>query len=463
MNLIILSIVFLHLLIFLWEVEADFLTLLEKRRNLEKLKNSACGKRYPVQGAIYGGSKVNDRLKWPWIVAFTKNTDKYFCGGSLITNQHVLSAAHCFQNKEQVEIVPARILTAYLGKFDLDNAYEQHSESSRITQIIIHPDWKPDHLSYDADIAIVVLRDKIEFTPHIRPVCLPPRSDSEVTGSGTVVGWGLSNNSVESGTHEKTPIELQIPAINASHCYTRFHDLVYASSTRMFCGGYDNQGKGPCSGDSGSGYYALNSYSSPSFVIQGIVSVAQVDNLKKCDVNKYSLFTNVGRFVDWIEEKTLQGDEESTPTPIPYSRLYTSRNGNDQIGSYGSSRFQDNIGFGNNVGNNKNFWRESISVNYSPSPPPSVSQSRRGFSQFNMNGNGPTFQHQSSSMPVPFNPGMFSSGSRDGSTTFNDQSQLDLHNQLLKFFSDQSQPEEQKISVTWNFGVHRQCGSCNSK
>ena len=60
--------------------------------NVDALNDNSCGREYAGIGLIVGGMKVNLRTKWPWIVAFTHfERNNYFCGGSLISELHVLS------------------------------------------------------------------------------------------------------------------------------------------------------------------------------------------------------------------------------------------------------------------------------------------------------------------------------------------------------------------------------------
>jgi secreted trypsin-like serine protease len=96
-----------------------------------------------------------------------------------------------------------------------------------------------------------------------------------------------------------------IPAINSSHCYTTFTILAAVSSNRAFCGGYEDSGKSPCLGDSGGGFYQLDSASS-LWNVRGIVSASIYNFDYGCDINKYSIYTNVARFFDWIIETAKQ-------------------------------------------------------------------------------------------------------------------------------------------------------------
>lgn len=187
-------------------------------------------------------------------------------------------------------------MKALIGWHNLDNLEETGANETLVWSIVIHPDWNFNSEKYDADISVLVLTDSIEFSSTIRPVSLPSLSYSEVSGLGTVVGWGKSESSGQK-LYDPIPSKVLIPAVNSSHCYTTFYQLGLASSNRHFCGGYENQGKAPCLGDSGGGFYIQDR---SSWIIRGIVSASLIDAGHGCDINKFSLYTNVARFVDWI-------------------------------------------------------------------------------------------------------------------------------------------------------------------
>lgn len=192
------------------------------------------------------------------------------------------------------------LVTVLLGRYNLNVADEHGSRNSSISEIIIHPDWNHNNNNFDADIAIVIMSDAVEFSDQIQPVCLPVPRFTEVVGVGTVVGWGKSAQT-EYNQQDPKPTQLDIPAVNASYCYPRFPDLADASSHRAFCGGFDNEGKGPCLGDSGGGFY-LKDAATSSWAVAGIISASIVDLDHGCDINKFSLYTSVARFSDWIME-----------------------------------------------------------------------------------------------------------------------------------------------------------------
>lgn len=184
-----------------------------------------------------------------------------------------------------------------LGMHDL-TTNETGSLTSSVEEIILHPDWNISNSRFDADIAIIILRDPVVFTDFIQPICLPRRKRLLSGHKGTIVGWGKAESSSD---YEDTPKKLEIPIINSDYCYTTFPLLAEYGSTRAFCGGYVNENKAPCHGDSGSGLFVKDRKYPFSWIIEGLVS-GSLSIGSTCDVNKFSLYTDVENFTSWIGE-----------------------------------------------------------------------------------------------------------------------------------------------------------------
>jgi secreted trypsin-like serine protease len=213
-----------------------------------------------------------------------------------------IPAAHCFQGKYRVEKASPVDVIALLGKFNLGIDDEVGSEACLIDDIIIHDNWDYNVKAYDADIAVVILVEMVVFNHDIQPICLPKQSEAYPTGTGTIVGWGKSEHAGDK-QHDTVLNELRQPAVDGYRCFSNAPQLAYAVSERTFCGGFVNQDKSACGGDSGGGFYFENS-SSSMWTVDGIVSGGVIDrtNGLGCSIKTYTLYTNVARFVEWITE-----------------------------------------------------------------------------------------------------------------------------------------------------------------
>ncbi|XP_073403331.1 serine protease 53-like [Dendrobates tinctorius] len=196
---------------------------------------------------IVGGSDAVDG-QWPW-QASIQYQGGHFCGGSLISSQWVLSAAHCFK--------PLRPLVNYrvqLGAYDLslDNP---HSVLMRIDSVYNHPNYTS--AAHTWDIALVKLESPVTYTKYIMPICLPVASITFPNGMECwVTGWGDIDN-YEPLPYPKTLQNVKVPLIDHKTCDEMYHwnSGISSSVTRvydtMICAGYTEGGKDSCQGDSG--------------------------------------------------------------------------------------------------------------------------------------------------------------------------------------------------------------------
>lgn len=189
-------------------------------------------------------------------------------------------------------------ITCMLGRFNLSSDDEVGSMDILIWDIFIHPRWSFLSQRYESDIAVLVLIDLVKFSSIVRPVCLPPSNYEELSGNGTVIGWGKSETS-PFNNHDPTPSKVKIPTVNASYCYSTFPKLAPHTSVGSFCGGYENMKKAPCLGDSGGGFYIKTRC---RWFIRGIVSGSLTHKEHGCDINKFQLYTNVARFIEFIKD-----------------------------------------------------------------------------------------------------------------------------------------------------------------
>lgn len=248
-----------------------------------------CGQTKHSEGFVVNGSTAK-RGAWPWLAAlFNTNSQEFFCAATLVSSNHVVSAAHCIQPKHTTRSLKADDIAVLLGKYNLSQPIERGSIISYVQNIHVHPEWKTYTDQFDADIAILELKTSIEFSEFIQPICWPSRSGDIYEGS--IVGWGRS----ESGSRrEDIPREAQIGLVQNEACFLKYKELAAISSTRTFCAGGENVG--PCNGDSGGGFFVK---SNTRWIIRGIISSSLLIN-GECDINRYAIYTNVVQFSDWV-------------------------------------------------------------------------------------------------------------------------------------------------------------------
>ncbi|KAL1464531.1 hypothetical protein WDU94_004165, partial [Cyamophila willieti] len=131
---------------------------------------------------IVGGG--NARLgAWPWQAALYKEGE-FQCGATLISDQWLLSAGHCFY-RAQDDYWVARLGTLRRGT-KLPSPYEQLRP---ISKIILHPQYVD--AGFINDISILKMKSPVQFSNYVRPICLPHPNTPLTDGTMcTVVGWG---------------------------------------------------------------------------------------------------------------------------------------------------------------------------------------------------------------------------------------------------------------------------------
>nr|XP_044634039.1 serine protease 38 isoform X3 [Equus asinus] len=140
----------------------------------------ACGRRH-VQGKVIGGMDASER-KWPWQVS-VHYAAIHICGGSIIDEYWVLTAAHCFNSYMSIEV-----LDIYVGLVNLRVA-DNHTQWFEVNQLILHPTYQKHH-PVGGDVALVQLKSRIVFSDSVLPVCIAPRDVKLKNIACWATGWG---------------------------------------------------------------------------------------------------------------------------------------------------------------------------------------------------------------------------------------------------------------------------------
>jgi len=168
-----------------------------------------------------------------------------FCGATVISDEWILTAAHCTDGTGANEI------QVLLGEHDYWDGSETNMVRMDIAEIVNHAGY--DSNTVDNDFALLRMANKLDWSanPHIRPACLP-----EYTAGGTpptydqwmstVTGWGTTSSG---GSTSNVLLEVDVQVISNSECNNAYGGI----TDNMLCAAdaSGNGGSDACQGDSG--------------------------------------------------------------------------------------------------------------------------------------------------------------------------------------------------------------------
>lgn len=155
------------------------------------------------------------------------------CGGSLISNRWVLTAAHCVQSPSQLQVR----INSTLGL--------AHGTVVNVNRPVVHPNYNA--LTTDYDFALLELKDEIELTDEFYAAELPEQDEPIEDGACLQAsGWG----STENGSGSEDLLVTYVPVISWNQCRKNYRKA-HAITERMICAGYADGGVDACQGDSG--------------------------------------------------------------------------------------------------------------------------------------------------------------------------------------------------------------------
>ncbi|XP_072402482.1 venom protease-like [Diabrotica undecimpunctata] len=252
-------------------------------------KYTGCG--LAVEGRTKVATKTTSIQEWPWMAALYRykqlkqGLENQFCGGALITDTHILTAAHCTHGLQASEI------RVRLGEYDFFRQDESRSKDYEVAEIIDHEYFVLP--TYENDISILRLKTATSFNSYIWPICMPPRDGDYTNETVVVAGWGQQ---YFAGPVSPVLLQVAIPVWPLDKCMDSF---VQKITDDNICAAAYEGGKDSCLGDSGGPLmYKLKN---GRWITIGIVSWGIGCGNK----DSPGIYTKVGNYLPWIIKHTM--------------------------------------------------------------------------------------------------------------------------------------------------------------
>merc|ERR1711962_419598 len=250
------------------------------------LSSSSCF--HIPQDRIVGGEDASPG-EFPWQVELTWGVGgSLLCGGSLVTESMVITAAHCCEDMSPSD------LGVVVGSYHLhQNDPDQASFS--VTTVIQHELY--NKRTKENDICLLELDGRVNLdSPNIGLVRLPEAGEEYEAGLlCTVTGWGATS---QGGGSPRVLQKVRVPIVSNNEC--QFDYIMNEITESMMCAGFDEGGKDSCQGDSGGPLMCGD-------ILSGIVSWG-----KGCGERAHpGVYTQVSYFVSWIHDHVRRVEKEN--------------------------------------------------------------------------------------------------------------------------------------------------------
>ncbi|XP_074601935.1 tryptase beta-2-like [Brevipalpus obovatus] len=210
-----------------------------------------------IHNRIFNGEKVAEN-SYPWLafIHVYKRNQYFRCAGSLIDDQHVVTAAHCVHDGD--EPVDPSAIKVYLGGHFL----KRLPKHITVESLNVDPDFKNDQrLDYIGhDMTILTLSKSVNFTRKVMPICIPADNSLPYAGQAMkIAGWGM----MAGDEYPTTPREAKVYHLSEQKCRAQMNlaiGLETGHPSRVFgynlpptdiCAMNMELNSDACSGDSG--------------------------------------------------------------------------------------------------------------------------------------------------------------------------------------------------------------------
>ncbi|MCH7801533.1 MAG: serine protease, partial [Chloroflexi bacterium] len=247
-----------------------------------------------VSTKIVGGS-IAQVGAWPWQVALLSDGSTpesgQFCGGSLITDEWVVTAAHCMFDTSGALKQPSEI-DVQAGIHALSSNAGQRRD---VSSIVVHPSYNPT--TFDNDIALVKLSSPVTLDSTVSTIVPLTPEDGSLANPGvtaTVTGWGTTSSG---GLFSDDLRQVEVPIVSTSDCNSSASYNGAITANMLCAGSIEDGGIDSCQGDSGGPLVVPDG---AGWRLAGVVSWGTGCALPQ----KPGVYTRVSEMRDFISQNT---------------------------------------------------------------------------------------------------------------------------------------------------------------
>ncbi|XP_054728798.1 trypsin-3-like [Anastrepha obliqua] len=233
---------------------------------------------------IVGGSSARN-IDVPYIVSL-RFYNTHFCGGSIINERTVLTAAHCLRGLDFSNV-----------RVHAGTKTRSTKEGVLVDVLAVHYDRRFNSDTMDYDIGLVRLASALTFSLRIQPIALPTEGELVLDGDvALVAGWGFTT---PKGRAAYALQYARVPIVNQALCNQQLNGYV---TDRMICAGYAKGGIDACQMDSGG----------PLVVDEKLVGIVSW-GYGCAQPNKPGVYSRVAELITWVERTLADNYADSIP------------------------------------------------------------------------------------------------------------------------------------------------------